>query len=311
MPAPMLLETNAITSDQIHSLFSQAQEFDDYFQKGKTYFLPEKQLWSGKSAVGLFFENSTRTSTSFQLAASRLGIHYTSLNMQASSLEKGETIEDTVLNVMAMQPDILVVRNGNNPELINILKSAKSIVVSGGDGTHAHPTQALLDAWTVLKELGEVRGQKIVYTGDVKHSRVARSGFDVFRKLGAEVAFCGPEEFMPSDSELKSAKRFSSIDEAISWCSVFVGLRVQFERHEGEKKLAADYHSKFGLNSARLRQLHTQSIVMHPGPINYGIEFSTEVNSDPRSRVLQQVRNGVFIRAAVFDSLLKLQKRSQ
>lgn len=244
------------------------------------------------------------------MAAHRLGYHVLDLDNASSSLSKGETFEDTVLNLVAMRPDALVVRYGASKELDSLLPRLTIPVINAGSGTSAHPTQALLDAFTIYREKGTLQGQKVLIVGDIRHSRVARSNFDVLMKLGAIVAVCGPAEFIPK-TELPSGVRvFEALNEAIEWCDVYMGLRIQLERHtqsglpSDERALKA-YHERFGLNRTHLQILKKDAMIMHPGPINHGVEFSSDksVMNDPRNRVLQQVTNGVLIRASLLAQI--------
>lgn len=245
---------------------------------------------------------------SFQTAAYRLGHQVLTMELFAgSSLSKGETYADTVLNIAAMKPDAMVIRYGRSPELDELLPRLPMPVLNAGSGSMAHPTQALLDAYTVFCERGTLKGEKLLIVGDIRYSRVARSNFDVFTKLGAEVGVCGPEALLPEQSQIEGVKIFHDFNEGIRWCSLYMGLRIQLERHEAsDLKLDSmnDYHDHFGLNRARLELLSKDAIIMHPGPINHGVEFANEVLDDPRCRVLQQVTNGVLIRAALLRELL-------
>ncbi len=250
------------------------------------------------------------------MASYRLGLQVLTMELSAgSSLSKGETPTDTVLNFAAMKPDVLVVRYGNSRELDTLLPKLDIPVLNAGSGTMAHPTQGLLDAYTLRQEWGSVKGKKVLIFGDVLHSRVARSNFDVLSKLGAEVGVFGPEDMLPSSkgealSSEFEIRIFSDLDEALPWADACMGLRVQLERHEG-KTLDLDsnggnatYLTRYGLTTERLKKLRSDAIILHPGPINHGVEFAPEVVKDPRSRVLQQVTNGVTIRAALLASIL-------
>jgi aspartate carbamoyltransferase catalytic subunit len=241
---------------------------------------------------------------SFQIAAERLGYSVAILDSESSSLSKGETQADTVLNLLAMNPDGLVIRYGTDVALDDLLPTIKIPVFSAGTGTRSHPTQALLDAFTIYRERGSVSKVKVLIVGDILHSRVASSNFDVLTKLGAEVGVFGPAHLLPPADQLpKSVKIFENLDDACEWCDVYMGLRVQLERHESKSALASldnDYTREFGLNASRLKKLKSDAMIMHPGPINRGVEFSAEVFTDPRNKVLSQVSNGVLIRAALF-----------
>jgi aspartate carbamoyltransferase catalytic subunit len=245
---------------------------------------------------------------SFQTAAYRLGHQVLTMELVSggSSLSKGETHVDTVLNVAAMNPDVMVVRYGRSPELDELLTTLPIPVVNGGSGSVAHPTQGLLDAYTIWRERGSFAGQRILIVGDIRHSRVARSNFDILKKLGAELAVCGPEKLLPAD-QLGGVKIFHDLDEATRWCTVYMGLRIQLERHEAHQlnlDSQNDYHQHFGLTKERLKILAKDATIMHPGPINHGVEFCDEVMRDPRSRVLEQVSNGVLIRGALLARIL-------
>ena len=241
------------------------------------------------------------------MAAYRLGHQVLTMEMNAaSSLSKGETYEDTVLNIAAMKPDVLVVRYGTSVELDQLLPKLDMPVINAGSGVSAHPTQALLDAYTIHRELGSVAGKKVLIIGDIKHSRVARSNFDVLTKLGAEVAVTGPQFMIPEELP-HGVKKLESIEEGFAWADVCMALRIQLERHSGNEQSSASnegYHARFGLNQPRLKLLKKDAIIMHPGPINHGVEFSHDVVKDSRSRVLNQVSNGVLIRAALLQRAL-------
>ncbi len=301
-----LLDTRTLSRDEILSIFNRATELEALGQRHGNFFDPTEAR-NPKTIALLFFEASTRTRMSFQAATYRLGHNALAMELlTGSSLSKGETYEDTVLNVAAMKPDAMVIRYGESAELDQLLPNLPMPVINAGSGTLAHPTQALLDAYTIHRERGTVEGQKILLVGDIRHSRVARSDFDVLSKLGAEIAVCGPDAFLPepAESRARGLKCFNDLDEAVEWASIYMGLRIQLERHDrGQhgslENYRKDYHEQFGLNQARLKKLSKNAMIMHPGPINHGVEFSTEVVKDPRSRVMAQVTNGVLIRAAL------------
>lgn len=310
-----LLDTRQLKADDFSSIFATADRLAAMGQRFGNFYNPRESSENSKSLAErtprliacLFFEASTRTKLSFQAAAYRLG--HRVLEMDAgsgSSMAKGETEYDTILNVMAMGPDLLVIRSNKSREVDELLPKLKVPVISAGTGTQAHPTQALLDAYTICRERGSLKGQRVLIVGDIRHSRVARSNFDVLSRLGAEIAVCGPESLIPEASEIPGIRVFANLDEAMAWPTVFMGLRIQFERHDSaELKSAVDeYHMRFGLNRERLKKLSQDAIIMHPGPINHGVEFSMDVTKDPRSRVLAQVANGVLIRAALLARIL-------
>jgi aspartate carbamoyltransferase catalytic subunit len=288
-----ILDTVALSQDDILKIFAKADDLERRQRATGSFGDPSRK----RVLAFLFFEPSTRTRMSFQIAAERLGYSVMLLESAAtSSISKGESLTDTVLNVVAMKPDGLVVRYGADDELAALLPTLELPVFSAGTGIVAHPTQALLDSFTILRHRG-VRGTRVLIVGDIRHSRVARSNFDVLAKLGAEIGICGPEEWIPRDPR-KNIQVFSNLDEATAWCDVYMGLRVQHERHAKARDVS-EYNVKFGLNPSRLKILKKDAIIMHPGPINHGVEFSSEVMSDSRCRVLQQVSNGVLVRAAL------------
>jgi aspartate carbamoyltransferase catalytic subunit len=302
-----LLDTRTLSTDDILSIFRTADELEAICRVHGNFFDP-RQPRKSKTIALMFFEPSTRTRMSFQMATYRLGFNALAIEPSASSLTKGETFEDTILNVAAMKPDAMVVRYGRSEELDQLLPNLPMPVINAGSGTLAHPTQSLLDAYTIAKECGRVEGQKVLVVGDIRHSRVARSNFDVLKKLGAEIGVCGPEEFLPESAETEALglRRFSKLDEAVEWASVYMGLRIQLERHENGDSLDTyrqAYHSQFGLNETRLKKLSRSALIMHPGPINHGVEFAESVVKDSRSRVMKQVENGVLIRAALLSKL--------
>lgn len=248
------------------------------------------------------------------MAAYRLGYEVLTMELSAgSSLSKGETLTDTVLNFAAMKPDVLVVRYGNSQELDQLLPTLEIPVINAGSGTLAHPTQGLLDAYTLRSEWGDLTGKNILIFGDVLHSRVARSGFDVLTKLGAVIGVTGPERMMPPPAMRESLHReygmrfFDTLDEGLPWADATMGLRVQLERHEAKEldlEFTSDYHERYGLTKERLEELKSGALILHPGPINHGVEFSESVVRDGRSRVLSQVTNGVTVRAALLAMVL-------
>ncbi len=317
MPADQrsLLDTRALTPQDIIDLFRLAEEFRERGERDGFYYDPARgPLREGSKVVALlFFEASTRTRLSFQAAAYRLGLPVLTMEFAGSSVVKGESLADTILNVVAMGPDALVLRYGASAELDELVPRLGIPVINAGFGTLAHPTQALLDAFTILRERGRVEGERVLIVGDILHSRVARSNFDVLHKLGAEIGVCGPERFMPSLAELPSGSRvFGELDEGLRWATVCMGLRIQFERHRSQdadaRREVADYHRSYGITRARLQSLAPEGILMHPGPINHGVEFSSDALEDPRSRVLQQVASGVLIRAALLARTVGMAK---
>jgi aspartate carbamoyltransferase catalytic subunit len=307
------LDTVALSSREILSILKRAHEFEQRWRSQGTFLAADETARLHSKVVScLFFEPSTRTRMSFQTAAYRLGHQVSAMELSSgSSLSKGETYGDTVLNIAAMEPDAIIVRYGHSPELDEVLPQLPMPVINAGSGTRAHPSQALLDAYTLLYDgvghrVDALEGENVLIVGDIAHSRVARSNFDVLAKLGADIAVCGPSHFIPKDLPAET-KVFSDLDEAIEWATVYMGLRIQLERHasaELNREAMDEYHRHFGLNHDRLKILAKDAMILHPGPINYGVEFSAEVIQDSRSRVLRQVGNGVFVRAALLERVL-------
>jgi aspartate carbamoyltransferase catalytic subunit len=314
MPIRSFLDTRPSSSQDILSLFHRASELEKMATTHGNFYDSSKPHHP-KVVFCLFLEPSTRTRLSFEMAAYRLGHHVAVLDAgSGSSRVKGESDVDTVSNILAMKPDVLVIRYNRSPELDELLPTLKIPIISGGNATAAHPTQALLDAYTIFRERGHkdsLRGERVLIVGDILHSRVARSNFDVLSKLGAEIAVCGPAGWLPEKDDLPGVKIFDNLDEAVAWPTVYMGLRVQLERHGGGEHDAEydasslkRFNEQFGLNPLRLKKLSKDAMIMHPGPINHGVEFTAEVTKDSRSKILKQVTNGVLIRAALLSTIL-------
>ncbi len=254
----------------------------------------------GKTVINLFFEPSTRTRSSFELAEKRLSADILNFAASTSSVSKGETLLDTAQNLEAMAPDIIVVRHASAgaPHLLG--RECRSSIVNAGDGMHEHPTQALLDGLTVRQMKGRIEGLKIAIIGDIAHSRVARSDTILFHKLGAEVLVCGPPTLIPLDFHKLGARITGHIEEALESADVVMMLRVQHERQsEAFFPSTREYYNFYGLTRERLRLAKKDTIVMHPGPMNRGVEIDSDVADGPSSVILDQVTNGVAARMAV------------
>lgn len=289
-----LLDLLSLESNKIYDLFSCADQISlDKLPIPKGF---------GKTGALLFFEASTRTRMSFETACARLGVYPLLLQGESqSSLKKGETLQDTVLNVAAMKPSFMVIRCGDDLDLQEMSQQISVPILNAGWGKKGHPTQALLDAFTIYKNFGACEGQRVLIVGDIRHSRVAASHFELAIKLGYEVALCGPKEFLPQKTSLKV---FESLHEGLQWATVAMALRVQLERH-AESYSLADYRDHFGFTERNLSFLSSQALVMHPGPINHGVELDSVIFQDPRCRVLDQVTNGVLIRQALILNVLE------
>ncbi len=250
--------------------------------------------------ANVFFENSTRTRLSFELAQKRLSADVVNFSAASSSVKKGETLVDTVNNILAMKVDMVVMRHPNPGAAKFLSQKIKARVVNAGDGTHEHPTQALLDAFSIQEKLGSVEGKKVVIVGDILHSRVALSNIYCLQKLGAEVMVCGPSTLIPKYISELGVKVSNNLREALEWCDVANMLRIQLERQDIKYfPSLREYAQLFGLNKALLDSLSKEIVIMHPGPINRGVEISSDVADSPQSIILDQVENGVAVRMAV------------
>lgn len=254
----------------------------------------------GRTVLNLFFEASTRTRSSFELAEKRLSSDSLNFSGSGSALSKGETLIDTAKNLEAMAPDLVVIRHQHAGVPHLLAKRLEAGIINAGDGAHEHPTQALLDAYTIRQSKGRLKGLRVTIVGDILHSRVVRSNIHLLTKMGAEVTIAGPHMMMPPRLDALGVKVTHNFDEALDGADVVMMLRVQMERHE--KRLfpsKREYFSLFGLTEQRLERAADDAIVMHPGPMNRGIEISSDVADGPRSVILQQVTNGVAVRMAV------------
>ena len=250
--------------------------------------------------ANLFFENSTRTKLSFELAEKRLSADVINFASASSSVTKGETLLDTVNNILAMKVDIVVMRHPNPGASVFLSRNIDAKIVNAGDGTHEHPTQALLDAYSIREKYGEVVGKKIVIVGDILHSRVALSNIYCLQKLGAEVKVCGPSSLLPKHLDALGVTHFSDLKEALVWCDVANVLRIQLERQDVNYfPSLREYAMVYGVNKEMLDGLEKEITIMHPGPINRGVELSSDVADSEHAIILDQVENGVAIRMAV------------
>jgi aspartate carbamoyltransferase catalytic subunit len=254
----------------------------------------------GKTIVNLFFEASTRTRTSFEIAEKRLSADTLNIAASTSSVQKGETLADTALNLEAMAPDMIVLRHSASGSCHMLSRICRAGIINAGDGMHEHPTQALLDAFTIRERKGRIRGLKVAIIGDLLHSRVLRSNLLLLTKLGAEVWVSGPPTLMPPAVDRLGVTATTSVDEATEGADVVMLLRVQLERMQGAFfPSLREYFSVFGMTEARVRRASPDVIIMHPGPMNRGVEIASEVADGPYSVILEQVANGVAVRMAV------------
>lgn len=259
---------------------------------------------SGKSIITLFYENSTRTRLSFELASKYLGATAANITASGSSVTKGETLPDTGKTIDAMGADVIIIRHSSSgaPHLLS--KYTKAAIVNAGDGMNEHPTQALLDFMTMREKFGSFEGLKVAIVGDVKHSRVARSDVYGLKKLGAEVTLCAPPTLMPVEMESFGVRVTEDADEAVKGADVVMGLRIQLERQKsGLFPSVREYHKMFGINEHRMALANPNAIIMHPGPVNRGVELAASMADGPQSVINEQVTNGVCVRMAVLDIL--------
>ncbi|MDR6997972.1 aspartate carbamoyltransferase catalytic subunit [Neobacillus niacini] len=284
-----LLTTNELKVEEIYKILEDAQGFAEGMK-----WRPEEQMFS----ANLFFENSTRTKCSFEVAERRLGLNVIPFEVQTSSVQKGETLYDTVKTLESIGVNTIVIRHQQDRYFDDLVGKVNIPIINGGDGCGHHPTQSLLDLLTIHQEFGGFKGLKIAIIGDIRHSRVARSNADTLTRLGAEVVFSGPEEWF--DNYSLSSSRFKPIDEAIGQTDVVMLLRVQHERHQRKGSFtASEYHKQFGLTLEREKQMQSHSIIMHPAPVNRNVEIADSLVECNRSRIFKQMENGVFVRMAV------------
>lgn len=298
-----LLGIKNLTRKDIELIFNTADNFKEIINR------PIKKVPSLRDTTiaNLFFENSTRTKLSFELAEKRLSADVVNFSASGSSVSKGETLIDTVNNILAMKVDVVVMRHPNPGAAVFLSKNINASIVNAGDGTHEHPTQGLLDAFSIREKYGDLSGKKVVIVGDIAHSRVALSNIYCLQKLGAKVKVCGPPTLIPKYISSLGVEVEYNLDRAIAWCDVAMMLRIQLERQtnvsEGNQvKLfpsLREYANMYGLTVERLNRLDHKITIMHPGPINRGVEITSEVADSEHSIILNQVENGVAVRMAV------------
>jgi len=291
-----LLGLEELDADEILSILESSRVFKEVLDR------PVKKVPAlrNRTIVNLFYEASTRTRISFELAEKRLSADAVNFSTTTSSVSKGETLRDTVRTLEAMEIDMVVIRHGISGAPHFLTRHLNASVINAGEGMHEHPTQGLLDLYTMGEKIGEFRGLKVTIVGDILHSRVARSNIWGLTHLGADVTICGPGTLLPREFESLGVRRVTDIDDAIHGAQVVMVLRLQFERMEGGFiPTTREYFRLFGITRERLRRCPGDVIVMHPGPINRGVEIEPEVADGPQSLILDQVKNGVAVRMAV------------
>ena len=291
-----LLGIEELSSDEIVLILKTAESFKEV----STRQIKKVPALRGQTVVNFFFEPSTRTRTSFELAAKRLSADILNISVSTSSVVKGETLKDTAQNIEAMNVDIIVMRHASSGAPHMLARILKPSVINAGDGSHEHPTQALLDIFTIKEKKGKIEGLKVSIIGDITHSRVARSNIWGLTKLGAHVTVCGPSTLIPKEIERMGVQATYDIREAVEDADVLMALRLQLERQE--KNLfpsIREYAINFGLDREKLTHAKKDVLIMHPGPINRGVELTPEVADGPNSVILEQVTNGIAVRMAV------------
>ncbi|HAP2865027.1 TPA: aspartate carbamoyltransferase catalytic subunit [Enterococcus faecalis] len=292
-----LLTAEALTDREVMGLIRRAGEF----KQGAKWHPEERQYF----ATNLFFENSTRTHKSFEVAEKKLGLEVIEFEASRSSVQKGETLYDTVLTMSAIGVDVAVIRHGKEnyyDELIQS-KTIQCSIINGGDGSGQHPTQCLLDLMTIYEEFGGFEGLKVAIVGDITHSRVAKSNMQLLNRLGAEIYFSGPEEWY--DHQFDVYGQYVPLDEIVEKVDVMMLLRVQHERHDGKESFSKEgYHLEYGLTNERATRLQKHAIIMHPAPVNRDVELADELVESLQSRIVAQMSNGVFIRMAILEAIL-------
>ena len=291
-----LLDIESLSVEELVTILDTARAFKAVGERA----IKKVPALRGKTVVNLFVEPSTRTRISFELAAQRLTADVINFSAEASSFRKGETLKDTALNLQALNADIIILRHGaaGAPHFLSRVLNAS--VVNAGDGAHEHPTQALLDVYTIREKKGELKGLNVTIMGDILYSRVARSNIWALTKLGAKVTLCGPRTLVPEVFEEMGCRVTHSIDEAIEGADIINLLRIQ---HERQRRIMfpsiGEYAALFGLNKARFKQIKPDALIMHPGPINRGIEIDSDIADCERSVIMEQVTNGLAVRMAV------------
>jgi aspartate carbamoyltransferase catalytic subunit len=302
-----LLGIAELSPAEIELILDTAESFSEVGERA----IKKVPTLRGKTVVNLFFESSTRTRSSFEIAEKRLSADNLNFSASGSSLAKGESLVDTALNLQAMAPDLIVIRHAHAGAPHLLARKLKAGVINAGDGAHEHPTQALLDAFTIRRHKGRLAGLKVAIVGDIEHSRVVRSNIHLLTKMGARVTVAGPRTLMPAGIERLGVEVAYSLAEAIRGADVIMMLRIQLER-QGRMSFPSikEYFQLFGLTSERLAGAAEDVIIMHPGPMNRGVEIASEVADGPYSVILEQVTHGVSVRMAVLYLLSGIHEES-
>ena len=300
-----LISLTQFSKKNIELLFNESLLVKNNFNKKLETLKPTSN--QKKTAALLFFEPSTRTRFSFEAACVRAGYHPMVLDaIQGTSLEKGESVLDTVLNIEAMRPDFFIIRASGSVELNKIEEQLGVPVINAGWGSVGHPTQALLDTLSLYEKWQTLENKKILFVGDIKHSRVVASHIELAKILNYEVGFCAPKDLLPDLPQDSQQKYFATLNDGLSWADAVMALRVQKERHGSHTFDLDSYQKNYGLNLNSIKNLRTEAWIMHPGPINYGVELEQNILTDKRSLILKQVENGVFLRETIIRKIEKI-----
>ena len=296
-----LLGIKYLSEEDIQLIFKTAEHFKEVINR------PIKKVPSLRdiTVANLFFENSTRTKLSFELAEKRLSADVINFSSSQSSVKKGETLIDTVNNILAMKVDVVVLRHPNPGAALFLSKNVDACIINAGDGTHEHPSQALLDAYSINEKLGELKGKKVAIVGDILHSRVALSNIYILKILGAEVQICGPKSLIPKHIEALGVNVSTDFIQTLKWCDAVNMLRVQNERMDlNYFPSTREYAQLYGLNAQKMASIKKEIVLLHPGPINRGVEITSDVADSKNAIILDQVENGVAIRMAIIYLLV-------
>ena len=302
-----LISSEDVTREQFEEIYTLSLQVKKALRNGKKKF----SVLRGKCVVNLFFEPSTRTRSSFEKAGKFLSADVINISASASSVKKGESLIDTLKNLDMMHPDVVVLRHPCEGAPYTVKKFVRASVVNAGDGRHQHPTQALLDAVTLVEHMGSLQGKRITIIGDITNSRVARSDAILFRKLGAEVFIFGPSPMMPRFPEAMGVKRLNSFEEVAEVSDAVILLRIQLERQNARKVFPSlrEYAELFGMNRRRLEMLKPETVILHPGPFNRGVELNNDIVTSDRSLIFSQVETGLAVRMVILALLCGRKER--
>lgn len=296
-----LLDIKDLSKEDIEYVLDISEKYVEKNRSDNKY----SNILNGKELINLFFENSTRTRTSFELAAKRLGAQVINMDVATSSINKGETLVDTALTLNAMNPDFIVIRHKEDDAARIMADKAACSIINAGTGSTSHPSQALLDALTIRRRLGSFAGKTVTISGDIKHSRVARSNIDLLTKLGVKIKVTAPKSLLPEDLQNKNIEVFERLDDAIPNSDIIMMLRLQKERMDKiYVNNEAEYFEQYGLSKDKLKKANSNAYVMHPGPMNRGVEIESDIADDRnKSLVLEQVEIGVAVRQGILEAL--------